>query len=162
MATRVLTIRQFWKIKWTRRKERIYPWIVALFVGILTFTLKQFTQFCPSDDTLLRVLGASVIFGSITAGFVGTSLAVMSGTGREFKKRLTRSKYIYDFQSYLGAGLYSGMTLALVGILGPVVVEYDSVGIVFVVWATALSFCICCQIRVCRIMLIILADTDTH
>lgn len=163
MATRPLIVKSPWSlVRWTRRKERNYPWVVSVVFGATTLTVTHFTHLELRPETILRVLSASVILGSITAGFVGTSLAVLSGMGHEFKKRLRRSGYIYDFQSYLRAGLFSGITLALVGILGPIAIEFCSTEASVVAWVAALSYCICCQFRVCRQMFVIFVDPDTH
>ena len=148
--------------KGTRKRERFYPWVLAVLVGLGTSLLVYVFDFHVTQSMLVRALGSSVIFGSITAGFIGTNLAVLSGMNKKLKTQLAQSKYIYDFRDYFRSALYSGFTLALLGIVGPIAVELGVQKVVAVLWFTVLVFCIVSLYRVYRQMFVVFTDPDTH
>ena len=163
MATRTLIVKSPWRFfKRTRKTERRFPWVFATLLGLIAIVCIHAFSFTVTQHTLVRALGSSVIFGSIAAGFIGTSLAVLTGINRKFKSQLIRSEYINDFRDYLKRGLYSGFVLALVGILGPIAVENQIHNTTVVVWVFSLSYCIAALYRACRLMFVIFTDPDTH
>ena len=164
MATRALIHKSPLRLfKWTRRKERNYPWITAVSITVIATITHLLLGLELPSDAVAQALSASVILGSVITGFIGASLAVSSGFNAKFKNQLARSQYLYVFQSYLRASLFSGLTLALAGLLGPLLmVELVSVPLIAAVWIAILSYCVTCLYRICRIMFVIFVDPDTH
>ncbi len=146
----------------TLRKEQLYPWVWAVLLGLTTFLCINKFGICVTKASLVNALQASVIFGSIAAGLIGTSLVVMTGTNKKFKSKLIRSDYINVLQNYLKCGLYSGFMLALVGIVGQIFVDFSFHQYVTVVWVSVLTFCVLALYRVCNLIFIIFSIPDTH
>ena len=149
-------------LRWTKRKERNYPWVIAVSIATIATGIVYWIDIELCVDTVVEALRASVILGSITSAFMGASLAVASGINPRFKKQLLRSGYIYDFRRYLKSGVFSGISLALVGIFGPFAVDIGIVRIVSIIWVATLTYSVTCLFRVCQIMFVIFVDPDTH
>ena len=164
MATKAIVTKfRFGRIfQLTLTKERYLPWMTAIILGGCSMWIFFQSGFTLAEATLLRTLSSCVTFGSITAGFIGASLAILCGINKEFKKQLALSGYIDVLKAYLRSALYSSVCLSIVGIIGPSFVVAGVLYPIAITLVMLLGFCIASLYRVCRIMFVVFTDPDTH
>lgn len=92
--------------------ERNWPWLFALAVGGF-FAYKGFSL--PQKDS---VLGASLNFGAIITGFLGTMKAILMGFQSKTMDRIRESGYIEDLTAYVGQAVWASLGFSLIAFLG--------------------------------------------
>ena len=101
---------------WTKSKgfERSYPFMgAALVSGCWWWFCVKFPE--PADS----MLNASLTFGAIITGFLGTSKAIlMSLKGTKIFRRLYDSGFINDLSGYLQAAILSSLGFCLLSFAG--------------------------------------------
>ena len=136
--------------------ERHYPWVLALLMGAGSL----YSGWVAGADLPL-LLGATVAFGSIIAGFVGTSLSILTSLGSAVMNRIRATRYIQVVRDYLGQGLGSGILVAFVGMAGLAFTLYGQAWFT-ALWVTAVVYCAACLYRLARTMLRIFVDPENH
>lgn len=136
--------------------EKYYPFVLATIAGILTWVSGLTIE---SDQALL--LSTSVTFGAIAAGFVGTSLSILTSLGTKVMQRIRETPYVFVVREYLGWGLCSGIMVCCTGIVGLLLKLY-ALAWFTTLWCSIVAFCIACLFRLGKIMLKIFSDCENR
>ncbi len=153
MATAILP--KMHLFKWTLTKERYYPLVCA---GIAALVCWGFDLDLP-PVTPERLLSATVTFGAIASGFVGTSLSILTALGTRVMRKIRKTEYLHVVRGYLGWALASGIILSCVSMGG---MWLGVAGWFTMVWCAVLVFCVACLWRLARTMLFIFSDPDNQ
>ncbi len=134
--------------------EKQYPFLVAGCVGgaILWLDLDM-------EPNAPQLLAATVTFGAVVSGFVGTSLAILTSLDTPIMRRIRATEYRGILKSYLGWALCAGIVLSLTGIFG-LFVDASRVPLFVSTWSLVLAFCVCCLWRLGRTMLEVFSDRE--
>ena len=106
-----------------------------------------------------QLLAATVTFGAIASGFVGTSLSILTSLDTPVMQRIRATAYLGILKDYLCWALVSGIVLSLAGIIG-LLLEDSQLPRFVPVWVLTLAFCLCCLWRLGRTMLQVFADRE--
>ena len=100
----------------------------------------------PAAETAWLLFVSSVTFGSIIAGFVGTSLAILVGIDSQFMRDVRGTLYFRRrLKKYVSQAFASGVILACVGMTGLFFALQNQW--IAAVWWGALVFCVACLVR---------------
>jgi len=110
----------------------------------------------PAQPAIL--LSATVTFGAIVSGFVGTSLAMLTSLGAPVMRRIRRTMYVRILRGYLGWALASGIVLSCTSLTG-LFLNTTSAGFT-TAWCATLTFCVACLYRLARVMLFVFSDPE--
>lgn len=129
--------------------EKYYPFLGGAGSGALS---SLFDLEIPSNAPLL--LSATVTFGAVAAGFVGTSLSILTSLERPVMQEIRATSYLRILQNYIAWALVSGILLALSGLAG---LALDLCGREWFICLLcgSLIFCLCCLWRLGNLMLVI-------
>ena len=151
MAT--VSLRQMLSLRKSLRLERYYPLFFAALAAIVSF----FSEIVITAEGSL-LLSASISFGAITSGFVGTTWSILTSLGTIIMQRVRRTGYIKILRLYMGWGLASGVILSCVSMIGLLFSLQD---VLFTsLWCASTVFCIACLYRLAIIMLYIFSDPE--
>ena len=140
----------------THTWERYYPLIVALIAAVSAW----FFDVAITEDQQL-LLSATITFGAIVSGFVGTSLSILTSLGTPVMRQVRKTSYIKHLRHYLGWGLGSGVILACISIVGLLFGSDDFYWNSFTCfWTFALVFCLACLYRLAMMMLRVFSDPE--
>lgn len=143
----------------SRTYERYYPQGFGIFAAASVFWL----EICfPLQNGLL--LSASVTFGAILFGFIGTAFAVFN-TSTDFMERVRRAnqEVIFDLRRYIGAALLAPLLLCVISVIG--MFGAGSADTEFARWLMALwlgtsVFCLAALRRLSGILLVMFSRPD--
>ena len=142
--------------RWPSRSlvwERFYPFAWAAIAAVMCWRLGF-----DFADVPVHLLSATVTFGAIVSGFVGTSLAILTSLDTPIMRKIRRTLYVRILRRYLGWALASGIVLSCVNILGMFLHATSSW--FAMAWWAALTFCIACLYRLARTMLFVFSDPE--
>lgn len=143
------------KIPWVR-VDRFYPFGLALAAGLLSWVW----EWAIGEDQAL-LLSASITFGAIVSGFVGTSLSILTSLSTRVMDRIRGTSYIYDLRSDMGWALFAGMVVCCVSMAG-MLFEFYSSAIYTAFWISAMMLCLACLYRLSKLMLLIFTDHENR
>lgn len=152
MAATALTARAR-RLRRSPKTDRWWPFALALAAGAAAWT---FGLRLPDSPGLL--LGATVTFGAITSGFVGTSLSILTSLDAPVVRRIRKTSYIDVLRNYLGWALAAGVVLSCAGLGG--LFFAPPAGWLGTAWWAALALCLGCLWRLARIMLLLFSHPD--
>jgi len=137
--------------------ERNYPWATALILAILFIC---FVGHVGSEP--IRTFAATLVFGAISSGFVGTSLSILIGLDTRFGRRIRKTDYLLRLRGYIGWALASGIFVVIMSITGMVLESDCEIRMLFVKfgWAFAIFFCLTCLYRLARVMLNVFSHNE--
>ena len=135
--------------------EKFYP-----FVGLLVGAVPLVGGWCIGSDQQL-LLSATITFGAITFGFVGTSLAILTSLGTRVMQRIRQTPYVLVLREYMGWGLFSGIFVCCVSMVGLLFRLTEQVWFT-AAWCAAIVFCLACLYRLSRLMLKIFSDPENQ
>lgn len=140
----------------TRIWERYYPLIAALIAAVGAW----FFDVAIKEGSEL-LLSATITFGAIVSGFVGTSLSILTSLGTPVMHKVRKTSYIKDVRHHLGWGLGSGVILSCISIVGLLfgVDDFQRNSFTYI-WTFGLVFCLACLYRLGMIMLRIFSDPE--
>ena len=133
--------------------ERFYPLVLAAVVAVACWWLDLKL---PADPGWL--LSATVTFGAIASGFVGTSLSILTGLGTPVMRKIRQSRYVDILREYMGCALASGLVLSCTSIIG-LFPGTTSLALT-IAWSATLTFCIACLYRLAKVMLFVFSDPE--
>ena len=109
-------------------------------------------------DAPRQLLGATVSFGAIVSGFVGTSLSILTGLETPVMFKIRRTHYLKQLRNYLGWAMASGILLSLISIMG----MFLSLTATWfaAIWCFILVFCIVWLWLLARLMLRLFSDPE--
>ena len=136
------------------RAEKFYPFGVAVVAATGSCALSLDMQ--PNASQLLT---ATVTFGAVASGFVGTSLSILISIDTPVMQKIRATPYRQVLQGYLGWALLAGIALALTGIAG-IFFDIARARLFVSVWCFALAFCVCCLWRLGTTMLYVFGDRE--
>lgn len=136
--------------------EKFYPFVVGLLVGAPPLVW----DWCIGSDQQL-LLSATITFGAITSGFVGTSLAILTSLDTGVMQRIRRTRYVRVLRGYMGWGLFSGIFVCCVSMAGLLWQLTEQVWFT-AVWCAAIVFCLACLYRLSKLMLQIFSDHENQ
>ena len=153
MATAPIVQAVFRQMRMTLTMERYYPlaWAAAIALLCWWFDLKL-----PADPG--RLLSATVTFGAIASGFVGTSLSILTGLGTPVMRKIRQSRYVDILRAYMGWALASGLVLSCTSIIG-LFLSTTSLTLT-IAWTATLTFCVACLYRLAKVMLFVFSDPE--
>lgn len=127
--------------------ERYYPLLGGIFAGIGWGIMgPEFPQ-----DRAVGLLIVSVTFGSITAGFLATSLAVLLGMDSRVMRQIRTTRYVGVLTRYLAEALAFDAVLITVAFVG---FFLGDLGKAFgCIWFAALIMILLALIRIVDILL---------
>ena len=136
------------------KAEKFYPFVVAGAAGVGSCAFSMDMQ-----ANAPQLLTATVTFGAVASGFVGTSLSILISLDTPVMHKIRASSYRQVLQGYIGWALVAGIVLALTGIVG---LFLDMACSQFFVsaWCFVLAFCVCCLWRLGRMMLYVFGDRE--
>ena len=143
-------------VGWPKRSlvwERYYPFGWAAVSAVMCWWLGLDFADVPS-----HLLSATVTFGAISSGFVGTSLAILTSLGTPVMRKIRQTPYVRVLRQYLGWALTSGIVLSCVSILG--LFLHATSSYFAMAWWVALTFCIACLFRLAGTMLFVFSDPE--
>jgi len=146
-------ISQHRKCTWSLRKERWFPFVLAIFSGALICKFKN--NFIISS----LLFSSSISFGAIITGFSATCLAVLIGLDSDIMRKIRQTQRILPVLSeYMGFAMFSGLLFSSLGILGLLLFDEDLnclrfQNVLLPMWSASLAFCLSCLCRLGRIML---------
>lgn len=149
MAT--LVLRAFGRMATSLQMERLHPWLLALIVGGVAF------WFGWTPDEGQALLSATINFGAIVSGFVGTALSILTTLGTQVMQEIRRTAYLKVVRDYLASGLASGIILACVSMAG-LAGSLHHFSWFFAVWLGAVVFCLASLRRLAATILLIFTD----
>lgn len=141
---------------WPQRSlvwEQCYPFALAVVSAVICWWLGF-----DFADVPLQLLSATVTFGAIASGFVGTSLAILTSLDTPVMRKIRRTPYVRILRWYLGWALTSGTVLSCVSILG--LFLHATSSWFAMAWWAAFTFCIACLYRLARTMLFVFSDPE--
>ena len=141
------------QMRMTLTTERYYPFVLAALAAAASWGVDFALPAHPE-----ALLGATVAFGAIASGFVGTSLSILTALGTRVMRRIRQTTYVHILREYLGWALASGLVLSCASIVG-LVVDTPSVWLA-IIWCATLTFCIACLYRLARVMLFVFSDPE--
>ena len=133
--------------------EQFYPPVLAAVVAVACWWLDLNL---PADPG--RLLSATVTFGAIASGFVGTSLSILTGLGTPVMRKIRQSRYVHILRGYMGWALASGLVLSCTSIIGLFLGTTSLTLTIF--WGATLTFCIACLYRLVKVMLFVFSDPE--
>ena len=136
------------------RAEKFYPFVVAAGAGAGSCALSL-----DMEPNASQLLTATVTFGAVASGFVGTSLSILISLDTPVMQKIRASRYRQVLQGYLGWALLAGIALALTGIAG-FFLDMACAQLFVSVWCFVLAFCVCCLWRLGRMMLYVFGDRE--
>lgn len=140
-------------MKLSPKAELCYPFVFGVLALI---TCWYFKKDLGNDPT--QLLSATVSFGAIVFGFVGTSLSILTSLNTPVMRKIRRTRYLKLLRKYLGWALLSGILLSLVSIIG---MFFSFTALWFsAIWCATLIFCIACLWRLARVMLLLFSDHE--
>lgn len=153
MATAALVETVFRQMRMTLTRERYYPLACAAVIALLFWWLDLKL---PADPG--RLLSATVTFGAIASGFVGTSLSILTGLGTPVMRKIRQSRYVAILREYMGWALASGLVLSCTSIIGLFLCTTSLA--LTIAWSATLTFCIACLYRLAKVMLLVFSDPE--
>ena len=132
--------------------ERQYPLLAATLAGVICWAAGVAM---PVDANF--VLAATVTFGAIVSGFVGTSLSILIALNSPVMREVRKTKFIGTLERYLSRALMSGIVLSCTSLVGMWTAHeawYPAV------WSFVLVFCLLCLVRLARIILGLFLDPE--
>lgn len=139
---------------WT---ERLWPLAAA---GVACCTIALCGVDLPVEAAPV-LLSASVTFGAVVFGFVGTCLSILTGLPTKGMRRIRGvRKYVLMLRDYLAWGMLSGMFVACVALLGFFIDLTACPPYAAPVWGASVVFCIACLVRLARVMLTIFSSPE--
>lgn len=142
--------------RWPSRSllwEQSYPFAWAAVAAVMCWWLGF-----DFADVPVHLLSATVTFGAIVSGFVGTSLAILTSLDTPIMRKIRRTLYVRILRRYLGWALASGIVLSCANILGMFLHATSSW--FAMAWWAALTLCIACLYRLARTMLFVFSDPE--
>ena len=136
------------------RRERFYPFAAALLAAIPPFV---WDWSIGGDQALL--LSASITFGAITSGFVGTTLGILTSLSTKVMHRIRKTRYLLVLREYMGWGLFSGIGVCCVSMAGMLLRLTELVWYA-ALWCAAVVLCLACLYRLSRLMLQVFSDHE--
>ncbi len=134
------------------RVERLYPLVVAIVAAAISCLLDLRMKVDASP-----LLVATVTFGAVATGFVGTSLSILTSLDTPIMQRIRGTPYLDTLKNYLGWALAAGVALSLTGLTG--LFFEVSVAPAFVsAWWFFLLFAVGCLWRVGSTMLQVFSE----
>lgn len=140
---------------WPQRslvREQCYPFALAAVSAVMCWWIGV-----DFADVPLHLLSATVTFGAIASGFVGTSLAILTSLDTPIMRKIRRTSYVRVLRRYLGWALASGIVLSCASILG---MFLHASSWFAMAWWGAFTFCIACLYRLARTMLFVFSDPE--
>lgn len=132
--------------------ERFYPFLLAAASGLASWCWDL-----EMRPNALQLLTATVTFGAVASGFVGTSLSILTSLDTPVMREIRATPYLDILRSYLGWALAAGITLSLTAITG-LLLDMACSQAFIAAWCTMLVFCVCCLWRLGRTMLLVFGD----
>lgn len=105
-----------------------------------------------------QLLGATVSFGAIVSGFVGTSLSILTGLETPVMLKIRRTHYLKQLREYLGWAMASGILLSLISIMGMFLLL--TANWFAAIWCFILVFCIAWLWLLARVMLLLFSHPE--
>lgn len=137
--------------------ERWYPLVLA---GIASVACCFACWYFELDlvNALPKLLSATVSFGAIVFGFVGTSLSILTSLGTPVMRKIRRTHYLKQLRNYLGWAMASGILLSLISIMG-IFLSLTATWFA-AIWCFILVFCIACLYRLANVMLSVFSHPE--
>ena len=132
--------------------ERHYPFAVAVCAGAAScFQGLEMTANAPA------LLSATVTFGAVASGFVGTSLSILTSLDTPAMQKVRATSYLDILREYLGWALAAGIALSSTGLAG-LFLDLAPTKWFGSAWCLVLAFCISCLWRLGKMMLLVFSD----
>ena len=145
-------------MKWSLNLEQCYPFVSGGIASVACWYLEIDLVNAPP-----QLLSAAVSFGAIVAGFVGTSLSILTSLGTPVMRKIRRTRYLKQLRNYLGWAMASGILLSLISIMGMFLSRtstwFTSTWFA-AIWCFILIFCIACLYRLAKVMLLLFSDPE--
>lgn len=132
--------------------ERQYPLLAAAIAGAIGWC---FGMDMPAHPH--HALAATVTFGAIVSGFVGTSLSILIALNSPVMKKVRKTSVLASLERYLSRALMSGIVLSCTSLLGMWTAEETWYP---VLWLFVLVFCLMCLVRLARVILGLFLDPE--
>ena len=132
--------------------ERLFPFIVAIVAGAACYCLGLEMKANASP-----LLSATVTFGAVASGFVGTSLSILTSLDTPAMQEIRATTYLVILRKYLGWALAAGIALSVTGLLG-LFLDLSHAPWFGAAWCLVLAFCISCLWRLGKMMLLVFSD----
>lgn len=132
--------------------ERQYPLLAAVVAGVAGWC---FGMEMPVHANY--ALAATVTFGAIVSGFVGTSLSILIALNSPVMQKIRKTKVLVALERYLRRALTSGIVLSCTSLLGMWTAKQTWYPII---WLSVLVFCLMCLIRLARVILDLFRDPE--
>ncbi len=136
------------------RWEKRYPFLVGVCIGVAIWCLGL-----DMEPNAPQLLAATVTFGAVVSGFVGTSLSILTSLDTPIMRRIRATSYRTILQAYLGWALIAGIALSLTGIVG-LFLDVSRAPLFAAAWSVVLVFCLCCLWRLGSTMLHVFGDRE--
>lgn len=94
--------------------ERIYPILFAASSAITAWLL----DFALPTDATKELLAATISFGAILAGFIGTAKSILMALPAALLSKLRTSTYMADLAEYLSSALTGSLLVSAISIAG--------------------------------------------
>lgn len=94
--------------------ERIYPFLFAASSAFLAWLC----DFALPKDATKELLAATISFGAILAGFIGTAKSILMALPEALLSKLRTSSYMDDLAGYLSTALTGSLVTSALSVAG--------------------------------------------
>jgi hypothetical protein len=132
--------------------ERIYPILFAASSAIAAWLL----DFSLPTEATKELLAATISFGAILAGFIGTAKSILMALPESLLGKLRTSTYLDDLAEYLSTALTGSLITSTLSVVGFFTLSESIKGYYPALWLGSLIFAGISFWRASRIMVLLL------